>query len=271
MHELTKKNLLVTQQPLWNIMFNEQQFLLDASGYPIAQLTRFQDFNPSRSFCFPGIGMVGIRFAAGNYGPKAYCYGILQKPGIVVTDGIREGFYARLYPGEFSRTFGIPAAEISPYGVPLNEIMPVQSYIAKIAEARTLKEFQTLFCRMAQEMHVNKHRHEIHQQVVEYMVREILCKNCECSLYSLIEQTGYSHRQINNLFHQYVGTAIKQLNDQIRFQRALQACLTSKKSLSTIASEFGYYDQSHFNREFRMFSTMSPRELQILTADKNLI
>lgn len=268
MNGLTQKNLLVTQQPLWNIVFEEQRFLLDASGSPIAQFARFRDSDPNHSFCFPGIGMVGIRFAVGDGGPQAYCYGVLQEPDVVVTDGICEGFYVRLYPGEFSRMFGIPTSEISPYGVLLDDIMPVKPYIAKIAEAGTLEEFQGLFCRMAWEMHAEERQNGLHEQVVKYMVRAILRQNGEHSLDSIVEQTGYSHRQINNLFHRYVGTAIKQLSSQIRFQRAMQACLTTKDSLSAIAGEFGYYDQSHFNREFRAFSSMSPWELQALVVNR---
>ncbi len=268
MNGRTKKGLLVTQQPLWNIVFDEQRFLLDASGYPIAQLAAFRGLSPKHSFCFPGIGMVGIRFATGGSDPCAYCYGVLQKPDHVKMDEIREGFYARMYPGEFSRLFGIPTAELSPYGVPLEDLMPVRQYLEEIARAKTIEQFQTSFCRMIQSVHAQARRDELHERVISYMVKTILGQNGERSLDSIAKQTGYSQRHINNLFHRYVGAAPKQLRDQIRFQRAMQACLTTEDNLSTIASEFGYYDQSHFNREFRAFSSMSPRELKTLIAER---
>ncbi|MEA4933050.1 MAG: AraC family transcriptional regulator [Lawsonibacter sp.] len=269
MNGRTKKGLLVTQQPLWNIVFDEQRFLLDPSGHPIAQLASFREPTPGHSFCFPGIGMVGIRFAAGGSDPSAYCYGVLQKPDHVQMDEIRKGFYARMYPGEFSKLFGIPTAEISPYGIPLENLMSVKPYLDVIAATNTIEEFQTLFCRMVQSIRTEEHRDELHERVVAYMVQTILRQPDEVSLDSIVQQTGYSRRHINNLFHRYVGAAPKQLSDQIRFQRAMQACLTSETNLSSIASEFGYYDQSHFNREFRAFSSMSPHELKNLIAERD--
>ncbi|MGE4277498.1 MAG: helix-turn-helix domain-containing protein [Lawsonibacter sp.] len=265
----TQKKVLVTKQPLWNIVFDEQRFLVDHTGHPIAELSTFGVTKSNQMYCFPGIGMVGIQFASGGGDAKAYCYGVLLKPDHIHAETIQTGYFARLYPGQFSRLFGISTSEISPYGIPLEDIVPVKSYIEQIAQAKSLDEFQTLFCRMTSEIHAARSHDDLHEQVMDYMVRSILRDGGESSVDSLIEQTGYSRRQISNLFHHHVGTTIKQLCSHVRFQRAMQACLAGTENLSFIASEFGYYDQSHFNREFRSFSSMSPRELQSLVFYEN--
>ena len=72
-------------------------------------------------------------------------------------------------------------------------------------------------------------------------------------------QTGISPRQLRRMFGQYVGDTPKAFSSIVRFQRILQA-KPSSRSLreDKLFFDAGYYDQSHFIREFRRFYGLTP-------------
>lgn len=81
---------------------------------------------------------------------------------------------------------------------------------------------------------------------------------------------GLSYRHLSRLFRERVGFGPKVLARITRFQRLLRSLESRPNaSWSALASEAGYYDQPHLNREFRAFAVVSPQayraELRELT------
>jgi AraC-like DNA-binding protein len=69
-----------------------------------------------------------------------------------------------------------------------------------------------------------------------------------------------SPRQIERRFLHHVGVSPRQLSRIARFQRALRRLAGGRAvSLTTVAHDCGYYDQSHFIRDFKAFAGLSPR------------
>lgn len=90
-------------------------------------------------------------------------------------------------------------------------------------------------------------------------VREIVRVNGVATIDSLIAATGVSARQLDRRFMSSVGISPKMFSRLVRFQASLQ--LPQKRSTATLtelALEAGYYDQSHFIRDFKTFSGISP-------------
>ena len=57
-----------------------------------------------------------------------------------------------------------------------------------------------------------------------------------------------------------IGMGPKQLSKMIRLQATLKTMKQKKfKSLTSLAYENGYYDQSHFIKDFKVFTGMSPK------------
>lgn len=71
--------------------------------------------------------------------------------------------------------------------------------------------------------------------------------------------TGISSRQLRRLFEYYVGDTAKTFSKVVRFQHILRA-KPSKQSLrqNKLFFNSGYYDQSHFIKEFKNFYGVSP-------------
>lgn len=68
-----------------------------------------------------------------------------------------------------------------------------------------------------------------------------------------------SERQFKRQFYQYAGFSPKLYARIVRFQSAMELYGQKCKSLTAIALECGYYDQSHFIGDFTEFAGISPK------------
>lgn len=73
--------------------------------------------------------------------------------------------------------------------------------------------------------------------------------------------TCLGKKQFGRLFLQYVGMNPKEYGLVVRFQRTLRVMQLGSRDYADIAYANGYADQSHFIREFRRFSSMTPKQL----------
>lgn len=75
----------------------------------------------------------------------------------------------------------------------------------------------------------------------------------------------YSERTLRRLFDIYLGLSPQRYHEVLRFQKALRVMKNFPEfSLSEIALTSGFYDQSHFTNRFRLFSNMTPGQMQKL-------
>lgn len=90
-------------------------------------------------------------------------------------------------------------------------------------------------------------------------VRRILTSGGNVSVESVAELLGVSARHLERLFREQVGYSPKQLARIARARRAKSAlAVPNAPSLSGLAYELGYADQSHFTREFRSLIGITP-------------
>jgi AraC-like DNA-binding protein len=72
---------------------------------------------------------------------------------------------------------------------------------------------------------------------------------------------GVSRKHLGSLFRAHVGLTPKAYARVLRFRRAVDFVQKGKRlDWTRVAMACGYYDQAHFNREFREFAGMSPGE-----------
>jgi AraC-like DNA-binding protein len=77
----------------------------------------------------------------------------------------------------------------------------------------------------------------------------------------LAASLGCSRRHLSQRFGHEVGMTPKAYARALRFERAVAALDGPvPPALATLAATCGYYDQAHFNREFRALAGCSPRE-----------
>ena len=92
------------------------------------------------------------------------------------------------------------------------------------------------------------------------MIDRILQTNGTVSIKEVMEDNLSQRRSLERKFAEQVGTSPKQLCRAIRFQRTLKSMLENKMSLTEVGCENGYYDQSHFIKDFKEYTGKSPKE-----------
>ncbi|MBI3218731.1 MAG: helix-turn-helix transcriptional regulator [Bacteroidetes bacterium] len=71
-------------------------------------------------------------------------------------------------------------------------------------------------------------------------------------------QHGITPRYLHKLINQYTGLSPKSLNKISRFQQSLKLITQNTQPLTSIAYDCGYFDQSHFIRDFKSFTSVTP-------------
>jgi AraC-like DNA-binding protein len=77
----------------------------------------------------------------------------------------------------------------------------------------------------------------------------------------LTENIGLSQRHLSRKFQQSVGLSPKEYLRVYRFMQSLQHLKSPGLSLTEVAYKSGYYDQAHFNRDYRTYTGHTPGEV----------
>lgn len=95
---------------------------------------------------------------------------------------------------------------------------------------------------------------------VEEFTKEIL-ENRSVSIYNLLPRFNTSYKTVERKFSNVMGMTPTDLTRITRFNKALMLMYSLKAaSLTEVAYDSGYYDQSQFNREFKTLTGYNPAE-----------
>jgi AraC-like DNA-binding protein len=92
---------------------------------------------------------------------------------------------------------------------------------------------------------------------VRAAMRQIVGSGGQISIGALAAAEGISRKRLLALFQEAVGLPPKRMARLVRFERAV-ALLRRDGGLAAAALDSGYYDQAHFNRDFRALAGETP-------------
>lgn len=96
---------------------------------------------------------------------------------------------------------------------------------------------------------------------VDFATSKILSCPNQVSIREISNNVGYSHKHICKIFREIVGVTPKTFLKIVRFQKAIQQIEQQHfVDWSAIANDCGFYDQSHFISDFKVFSGFTPTE-----------
>lgn len=103
--------------------------------------------------------------------------------------------------------------------------------------------------------------YQAHSHPALSAVRFVIHSKQNYSVRQLAEHFNLSERQIERKFKEYSGFTPKKYMRLVRFSEACnQYERADQKTLTEIAHHCGYYDQSHFIKEFKSFSGYHPSD-----------
>lgn len=95
---------------------------------------------------------------------------------------------------------------------------------------------------------------------IEYSVNHLINSPKTLTLDQLAAKVGFSQKHFIKIFKENVGLTPKGFLKVLRFQKAIAEIEIGKLDWNTIAYESGYYDQAHFNNDFKAFSGFTPQQ-----------
>src|SRR6185312_11001650 len=154
----------------------------------------------------------------------------------------------------FAAGCGVPAAELANRSVPLEQLIPrarAEEVTGRIAAAPDDASRVALVERFLRELPFAR------DPLVTRALERLSDPNGSPSLAAIAAELALSERQLERRFLRRVGMMPKRFARLARFQRAV-SLMDSEPALAAVAQHAGYYDQSHFVREFRAFAGTPP-------------
>ncbi|KQR67720.1 helix-turn-helix domain-containing protein [Pedobacter sp. Leaf176] len=96
------------------------------------------------------------------------------------------------------------------------------------------------------------------QNPLEQVLELVFNSNGMSPVSELVATAGVSERQLERLFKKYVGLSPKYYSRIIKFNYIFELIKSGKNSWTEIIYKSGYYDQSHFIRNFKAFTGEDP-------------
>ncbi|RFS20759.1 AraC family transcriptional regulator [Chitinophaga silvatica] len=166
-------------------------------------------------------------------------------------------FGVYFYPHAIPLLFNIPASDLTNQ-VPELSLLLKSTGLAleeKIAAAHTLPERIAIIEQFVDEQLARQYD----ELPIFRAIRQIIATRGLINVKSVSEQYYLSERQFERQFNYFAGFSPKLFARITRFNHAVKQYGSKGKSLTEIALECGYYDQSHFIHDFKEFSGLQPK------------
>ncbi|WP_366522598.1 helix-turn-helix domain-containing protein [uncultured Psychroserpens sp.] len=106
-------------------------------------------------------------------------------------------------------------------------------------------------------------------ELMELIVNYIHNRKGNLRLDQLATHFGLNYKKMERLFIKYLGLSPKQYLRIIRFNASISSSMTyTSENLTQMAYRNGFFDQSHFIKEFKQFTSLTPK--QFFSKDRSL-
>ena len=184
--------------------------------------------------------------------------GQVNFPAHLQSDGNLEMLVAVFYPHTISIFIDIPTSafynlEISGYDIENSRLNETAARIFNCKDS-----YDSIH--ILEEWLMTKLRPSLNIERIGYSLEKLLL-NPSTAITSLAGDACLSKKQYERIFREYVGMNPKEYARIVRFQKAMRMMQCGDSNHAGIAAASGYSDQSHFIREFKSMTGLSPKSL----------
>jgi AraC-like DNA-binding protein len=168
-------------------------------------------------------------------------------------------------PGGGGALLGVNAQELTDRHVALADIWGEHAHTlrAQLIEAPTPA---AKFALLEHEFLSRLRPRPLVHPAISFALRGMQTAPTELRIAQLQSSTGYSPRRFTTLFTDAVGLTPKLYSRINRLRSVVERVARGGEvAWADLASEYGYYDQSHLTRDFREFSGVTPGEYRPVT------
>ena len=168
-------------------------------------------------------------------------------------------FGVYLYPYAIPRLFAYPASDFTNISPELDSVFGIdgkrlEEQMVSAMNNETRVETASRFL----EEKLNTSNREL--PPIYRAIDVVIAAAGDTKITELARQHELSTRQFERKFKEFAGLNPKLYSRVARFQAATQHKLAGVRDLTEIGYACGYYDQSHFIKDFRQFSGYTPKE-----------
>jgi AraC-like DNA-binding protein len=228
-------------------------------------LTPRVEFSSGSVGLIVGLGpAVGIAFPGHRSGSPvrvtSFVAGLHDSYAVAESSGWQHGVQIDVTPIGAYMLLGVPMHSLANRVVELEQVLG--SFAARLAEqlyetAGWRARFDVLDAAIASRLAAAREP----SPAISWAWRRLTETGGRLGIGALADELGSSRQYLVARFREEVGLPPKTLARILRFQRAVHLLEHGDETrLMRVAHECGYYDQAHFNRDFREFAGSTPRE-----------
>lgn len=198
--------------------------------------------------------------ATGAEDVSSFASGLHEGHVVVRSAGQQRGVQLGINPLYSRALLGVPAGEISGLTVPLDRLFGAEAALLEERLAGidgfgcAIEVVEEALSRRLSDVAPPPH--------LEWAWSRIAESGGTVEVSALASEIGCSRRHLSEGFREHVGLPPKTVARLARFRRALERLEPGGVDTARVAIDAGYYDQAHFNRDFKQFTGMSPREYE---------
>jgi AraC-like DNA-binding protein len=203
--------------------------------------------------------------------PRSFVIGQLTEVYEVEPSGDTGTFFVCFKPNGFFPFSTIPIKKMENTAISLKKLFGEDGQIIeqKIINAKTHLERINI---IESFLFTQLTKKNLVKNTIKSAVETIVTANGQLSVDELGECLSINPRSLERQFSSQVGLSPKKLLKIIRLQTSLKMMLNKDlKKLSDIAYENEYFDQSHFNKDFKEFTGLTPKDFYSSSLKMSLI
>jgi AraC-like DNA-binding protein len=193
-----------------------------------------------------------------SYG--SFVAGLHETAAITEHAGVSHGVQAYLTPLGAERLFRMPMGELANGGADLEDLLEGADELAE--RLYDLPDWPARLTLL--EDFISRRVDEAPRtpREIEWSWQRLLASDGAVPVAELADEVGWSRRHLAARFREHVGLPPKALARILRFERAAER-LRRGADLADAALDSGYYDQAHFNRDFKQFAGVTPTQYRV--------
>jgi AraC-like DNA-binding protein len=184
-----------------------------------------------------------------------------EEPMQVEIDGPLDLFSILFHPAGIQELIPVPAIELGGNVFDLT-LLPKHNFSVlaeKLADCMRFED-RVALCEKFFRLQIQQKKLSQHPSM-PFVMNTFMKSRGNIDLSVLIEESCLSRKQFERHFSSSIGVSPGKFRRILRFQYALYLKSTNPDmDLTSLATDAGYFDQAHMIREFRTFSSLTPRK-----------
>jgi AraC-like DNA-binding protein len=198
--------------------------------------------------------------ANGRVNPPIELWGQITKPLPICSTGRHTMLGVKFFPHSAAYFLDEAIGDLNDRVTDLGDILghPVKQLQARLLETTDVATRISLLESFLVGKLVRAERKSTRLDRVGHILKTMLKDPAEVKINAIANQHGITSRYLNKLIFQHTGLTPISFNKIRRFQLSLKLVARNDQPLTSIAYESGYFDQSHFIKEFKSFTGLTP-------------